>query len=327
MRRREFIAGLGSAVAWPVLTRAQQRPRLVIGVLSGATEHDYDELYAPGFRGGIAEQGYVEGRNVEILYRYPEIQYHDRRLRELAADLVRRRVAVIFAQGIPSALAAKEATATIPIVFVTGIDPVQAGLLASLNRPGGNVTGTTSLIVELFAKRLELLHEIAPAATLIGYLHDPTVPSVEEPSIQVLETAARALGVRLITANASSPSEIDSALAMLVGQGVGALVVGQFFLRWLDQLVVLVTHYALPAMYTDRRLVEAGGLISYAANLLDSVRLAGTYVGRILKGEKPADLPVQQSTRIEMVINLKTAKALGLTIPETLLATADEVIE
>jgi putative tryptophan/tyrosine transport system substrate-binding protein len=280
---------------WPLVARAQQRALPVIGFLGGVAESD-SEIIVPPFRRGIAEQGYAEGRNVEILYRYPEIQF--RRMPELSADLVSRRVAVIFAFGAPGALAAKEATRTIPIVFVTGVDPVQAGLVASLNRPGGNVTGTTNLFVELAAKRLELLHEIAPAATSIGYLHDPTVPTVEEPSFKVVETAARTLGVRLVTANASTPNEIESALAMAVGEGIGALLVGEFFFPWRDQLVALVTHYALPAMYPYRQMVDAGGLISYGPSIPDSVRLAGTYVGRILKGEKPADLPVQQSARI-----------------------------
>jgi putative tryptophan/tyrosine transport system substrate-binding protein len=324
MRRREFLAGLGDAVVWPLVARAQQRALPVIGFLGGVAESD-SEIIVPPFRRGIAEQGYAEGRNVEILYRYPEIQF--RRMPELSADLVSRRVAVIFAFGAPGALAAKEATRTIPIVFVTGVDPVQAGLVASLNRPGGNVTGTTNLFVELAAKRLELLRQIAPAATSIGYLHDPTVPTVEEPSFKVVETAARTLGVRLVTANASTPNEIESALAMAVGEGIGALLVGEFFFPWRDQLVALVTHYALPAMYPYRQMVDAGGLISYGPSIPDSVRLSGTYVGRILKGEKPADLPVQQSARIEMVLNLKTAKALGLTVPQSILLRADEVIE
>jgi putative tryptophan/tyrosine transport system substrate-binding protein len=324
MRRREFIAGLGSATAWPVVARGQQSALPVIGFLSGLAESDSEIIVAP-FRRGIAEQGYAEGRNVEILYRYPEIQF--RRMPELAADLVSRRVAVIFAYGTPGARAAKEATRTIPIVFVTGVDPVQAGLVASLNRPGGNVTGTNNLLVELAAKRLELLHEIAPAATLIGYLHDPAVTTVEEPSVKVVETSARTLGVRLVTANASTPNEIESALAMVVSEGIGALLVGELFFPWRDQLVALVTHYGLPAMYPYRQMVDAGGLISYGPSIPDSVRLAGTYVGRILKGEKPADLPVQQATKVELVINFKTAKALGLTVPQSILVRADEVIE
>jgi putative ABC transport system substrate-binding protein len=304
--------------------RAQPRGTPVIGFIGGLAERDSEIIVLP-FRRGIAEQGFVEGRNVEILYRYPEIQY--RRMPELAADLVSRRVAVIFAFGAPGARAAKEATTTIPIVFAVGVDPVQAGFVASLNRPGGNVTGTTNLFVEMAAKRLELLHEVAPAATSIGYLHDPGVTTVEEPSLKVVEAAVHTLGLRLVTANASTPSEIESALAMAVGEGIGALLVGELFFPWRDQVAALVAHYALPAMYPYRQMVDAGGLISYGPSIPDSVRLGGTYVGRILKGEKPADLPVVQPTKIEFVINLKTAKALGLTIPETLLATADEVIQ
>ena len=324
MRRRQFIAGLGSAAAWSAMARAQQRASPVIGFLGGLAERE-SEIVAPPFRQGIAQQGFVEGRNVEILYRYPEIQF--RQAPELVTDLVSRSVAVIFAFGAPSAKAAKEATTTIPIVFVTGVDPVQAGLVASLNRPGGNVTGTTNLLVELAAKRLELLHEIAPAAASIGYLHDSAVTTVEEPSVKIVETSARTLGVRLVTANASTPDEIESALAMLVSKGIGAVLVGEFFFPWRDQVAALVTHYALPALYPYRQMVDVGGLISYGPSIPDSVRLAGTYVGRILKGEKPADLPVQQSARIEMVLNLRTAKALGLAVPQSILLRADEVIE
>ena len=325
MKRRQFIAGLGGAAAWSLVARAQQRRALpVIGFIGGLAERD-SEIIVPPFRRGIAEQGYIEGHNVEILYRYPEIQY--RGMPELAADLVNRRVAVIFAFGTPAAVAAKAATTTIPIVFVIGVDPVQAGLVASLNRPGGNITGAANLFAEMAAKRLELLHEIAPAATSIGYLHDPGVTSVEEPTLKVVETAARTLGLRLVTANASTPSEIESALAMVVREGVRALLVGEFFFPWRDQVSARVAHYALPAMYPYRQMVDAGGLISYGPSIPDSVRLGGTYVGRILKGERPADLPVQQATKIELVLNLRTAKALGLTVPQSILLRADEVIE
>jgi len=298
----------------------------VIGFLTGNASND-NEMVVPPFRRGIGEQGYVEGHNVEILYRVPEISYDRLRLRALAADLVRRRPAVIFAFGTTASLAAKEATDAIPVVFANALDPVQAGLVASLNRPGGNVTGVTTLIVELATKRLELLHEIAPKATSIGYLNNPSVSAVDEPSITALETAARAFGVRLVTATASTPSEIERAFAMLVGEGIGALIVGIFFFEQRDQVFALTARYALPAMYAFREMVVAGGLISYAGSIPEAVRLAGTYVGRILKGEKPADLPVQQATRIETVLNLKTAKALGLDIPATVYARADEVIE
>ena len=323
IRRREFIAGLGGTAAW-LLAAGAQRAMPVIGFLTGNASND-NEMVVPPFRRGIGEQGYVEGHNVEILYRVPEISYDRLRLRALAADLVRRRPAVIFAFGTTASLAAKEATDAISVVFANALDPVQAGLVASLNRPGGNVTGVTTLIVELATKRLELLHEIAPKATSIGYLNNPSVSAV--PSITALETAARAFGVRLVTATASTPSEIERAFAMLVGEGIGALIVGIFFFEQRDQVFALTARYALPAMYAFREMVVAGGLISYAGSIPEAVRLAGTYVGRILKGEKPADLPVQQATRIETVLNLKTAKALGLDIPATVYARADEVIE
>ena len=245
----------------------------------------------------------------------------------MAADLVRRRVAIIFVNFTPAAVAARKATTTIPIVFALGSDPIQAGLVPNLNRPGGKVTGTAYLLVELAAKRLELLHEIAPAAKSIGYLYRPNVPFIEEPTIDALEAAARTLGLRLVTTNASTPSEIERAFAMLVGEGIGAFLISRAFIYQSNQVVALAAHYALPAMYADRQMVEVGGLASYAADSFVSHRLAGAYVGRILKGENPADLPVQQSEKVELVINLKTAKALGLTIPETLLATADEVIQ
>jgi putative ABC transport system substrate-binding protein len=243
--------------------------------------------------------------------------------------LVRRRVAAIFADGNPaSALAAKKATGTIPIIFTTGSDPVAVGLVASLNRPGSNITGVSFLTTALTAKRLELLREILPRATSIGFLIDPAGASAEG-EMREAETAARILGVRLPIANASTASEIEQAFAILAGQQVGAVLVGStpFFTIQRDQVAALAARHSLPAIYNTRTNVEAGGLISYGASISDAHRLAGTYVGRILKGEKPADLPVQQSTKFEMVVNLKTAKALGLTIPETLLATADEVIQ
>jgi putative ABC transport system substrate-binding protein len=329
MRRREFITLLGGAAAWPLAARAQQRTLPVIGYLSSnESDESGDNRAAAALRRGLGEQGYVEGRNVEILYRYAENQYD--LLPELAADLVRRRVAVIFCPTTPASLAAKKATATIPIVFSIGSDPVQAGLVASLNRPGGNVTGMAYLVVELAAKRLELLHEIAPAAKSIGYLYNPNYSAaVEERSIQALETAAGTLGLRLVTAKATTASEIEGAFAMLVREGIGGVLIGGTapLLFQSNQVVALAAHHVLPAMYAYREIVEAGGLISYGGSAVDANRLAGTYVGRILKGENPADLPVQQVTRIEMVLNLKTAKALGITVPPTMLAIADEVIE
>jgi len=326
IRRREFIAGLGSAAAWPVVARAQQRASPVIGYLGPRNE---DERWWAAFRQGLGEQGYVEGRNVEILRRDAVAPFPYDRFPVLAADLVHRGVAVIAAWGTPPALAAKKATSAIPIIFMVGTDPVQAGLVASLNRPGGKATGATDLLTELAAKRLELLHEIAPGAMSIGYLYYTSDSVVDEPWIMATENAARILGVRLLKADVGTPSEIERAFAMFVGERIGALLMGPMPppATWRG-LIALAAHYALPAMYPDSDMVKAGGLVSYeAGNDPDPQRLAGTYVGRILKGEKPADLPVQQSTRMKLVINLKTAKALGLTIPETLLATADEVIQ
>jgi putative ABC transport system substrate-binding protein len=325
MQRREFISGLGSAAAWPLGARAQQRAMPVIGYLGPVNG---DKRFWAAFRQGLGEQGYVEGRNVEILRRdaVPPFPYDP--FPELAADLVHRGVAVILAFGSPPALAAKKATSTIPIVFMIGTDPVQAGLVASLNRPDGNVTGMTYLLAELFPKRLELLHEIAPGAMTIGYLYSRSDSVVDEPSLTTTETAARILGVRLVTAEATTPSEIERAFATLVGKGIGALLIGPTSppATWRG-LIALAAHYALPTVYPDRAMVEAGGLLSYTAGGRDWVRQAGGYVGRILKGEKPADLPVQQSTRFVTVLNLKTAKALGLAMPRSILLRADEVIE
>jgi ABC-type uncharacterized transport system substrate-binding protein len=324
MRRRDFITLLGAAAAgWPIAAGAQQPAMPVIGFLSGGKSTDA----TAAFRQGLGEQGFIEGSNAEIVYRWAETQYDQ--LPVLAADLVRRQVAVIFAAPpIASALAAKSASAKIPIVFATGFDPVARGLVASLNRPGGNVTGVTFLIEALVAKRLEVLHEIVPAATSIGFLVSPTSPTVEA-QIREAEIAARNLGIRLVILNASTPSEIERAFAILVEQRVGALLAGadNFFAVQRDQLVALAARHAVPAIYTLPEAVKAGGLMSYGANAADANRLAGTYVGRILKGEKPAELPVQQSTKVELVINMKTAKALGLTLPITLLGRADEVIE
>ena len=326
--RREFIAGLGGAAAWPLAARAQQGRSPVIGYLGPRIEN---ERWWASFRRGLGEQGYVEGRNVEILRRDVLFPRGYDRFPEFAADLVHRGVAVIAAWGTPPALAAKKATSAIPIVFMVGTDPVQAGLVASLNRPGGNVTGMTYLLLELAAKRLELLHEIAPGAMSIGYLYyrSPGDSAVDEPWIMATENAARILGVRLVKAEAGTPSEIERAFAMFVGERIGALLTGPMPppATWRG-LIALAAHYALPAMYPDSDMVKAGGLVSYeAGNDPDPQRLAGTYVGRILKGEKPADLPVQQSTRFELVLNLKTAKALGITVPQSILLRADEVIE
>jgi putative ABC transport system substrate-binding protein len=325
VRRRDFIAGLGSTATWHVSARAQQ-PVPLIGFLSGATEHTGPHLTA-AFRRGIGEQGYVEERNVKVLFRWAEYQYD--RLPTLAADLVQRRVALIVATGgITSALAAKSATATIPIVFQLGADPVEFGLVASLRRPGGNVTGVSFLTTALVAKRLELLHEIAPNATSIGFLVNPTSPQLRA-QMNEAEFAARVLGVRLMTRETSTPSDVEEAFATLAGQHIGAILVDSdpFFFDRGPQLAALAAHHAIPAIYHTRETVEAGGLMSYGANISDAYRLAGTYAGRILNGDSPADLPVQQSVKVELVLNLKTAKALALAVPQSILLRADEVIE
>jgi ABC-type uncharacterized transport system substrate-binding protein len=324
MRRRDFIAGVGGAATWPLAAWAQQPGMPVIGFMNGALP-GVGEGEAE-FRKGLSETDYVEGRNVAIEYRWADSRYD--RLPALAADLVRRRVDVIVSQGAPASLAATAATSTIPIVFASGFDPVELGLVASLNHPGGNVTGALFLTQAVIAKRLELLHEIVPAAPLVGLLVNPTTPTAEA-QIKEAETAARTLGVRLSIRNASSPSEIDAAFAILVDQRIGALLAGTdaLFDVQYNQLVALATRHAVPTIYSRRRAVQAGGLMSYGANFSDAWRLSGTYAGRILKGEKPGDLPVQQSTRIEMVLNLKTAKVLGLSVPQSTLLRADEVIE
>jgi putative ABC transport system substrate-binding protein len=324
VKRRTFIAGLGSAAAWPVVARAQQRAVPVIGFLSGQT---FDFPQHLPFLQGLKETGYVDGQNVTVEYRYAENQLD--RLPALAADLVRRRVGVIIASGNPETLAAKAATTTIPIVFVTGADPVARGLVASLNRPGANLTGITILTFELAPKRLQLLRELIPDAALFGVLADPAYPTTQS-FITDLQAAARTLGgPQLLVVNARTDSDLEPAFAAFSQQRVGAVLVGPstFFNSRMEQLATLATRHALPAIMSFREFVLVGGLISYGASVPDADHQAGIYTGRILKGEKPADLPVQRITKIDLVINLKTAKALGLTIPETLLATSDEVIQ
>jgi putative ABC transport system substrate-binding protein len=328
MRWRDFIAGLGSAAAassaiWPLAVLAQQPTMPTIGFLSVATESASLNLTA-AFRQGLGEQGCVEGRNVQILYRWAENR--DERLPSMAADLVRRRVDVIFATAGPApALAAKAAMTTIPIVFQQGSDPVTLGLVASFNRPGGNITGISQLAESLPPKRLQLLHELVPTAMTMAYLVNPTTP--DDGHIEETEMAARILGVRLLILNTTSLGEIEAAFATVVQQRIGALMVDSdpLFYSQGDQLAALAARYAVPAIYHAHEIAKAGGLMSYGPSFSDAYRLAGNYAGRILKGEKPSDLPVQQATRIELV--MKTAKALGLTVPETLLATADEVIQ
>jgi putative tryptophan/tyrosine transport system substrate-binding protein len=326
MRRREFIAGLGSAVAWPVVARAQQAALPVVGFLSPQSAEDDFKNFAVPFLQGLKETGYVEGQNVAVEYRYADNQYD--RLPVLARDLVRRRVAVIVAAGTPAALAAKAATPTIPIVTTTGGDPVALGLVASLNRPGGNVTGIAILSAELAPKRLQLLRQLLPNAALLGVLADPRFP-ITQSTIADLQVAARTLGLQLIIVYARTDSDLEPAFASLSQQRAGAVLVSDsnFFNRRTEQLAALAARRALPAIYPFREFAPAGGLMSYGTSLGYLYHQGGIYAGRILKGEKPADLPAQQITKIDLVINLKTAKALALTIPETLLATADEVIQ
>jgi putative tryptophan/tyrosine transport system substrate-binding protein len=327
MRRREFIAGLGgAAAAWPLAARAQQPAMPVVGFLNS----DSPETSANGvaaFRKGLSEMGYVEGRNVAIEFRWG--QNDNARLPELAADLVRRRVAVIATPGsAPGALAAKAATTTIPIVFSLASDPVQIGLVASFNRPGGNVTGISSMNIELGAKRLGLLHELIPGAARFAMLVDPTLPSGEA-NITGGRTAAAAIGRQIEFFNASTNRDIDAAFASLAPKRIDALLIttAPFYLNRRVKIVTLATRHAVPAIYGTREFADIGGLMSYGTSQTDIYRQVGLYTGRILNGEKPADLPVVQPTTYELIINLKTAKALGLTIPETLLATADEVIQ
>jgi putative tryptophan/tyrosine transport system substrate-binding protein len=328
MRRREFITLLGGAAATlPFAARAQQQAMPVIGLLHPTSlEAFFDRLR--GFRQGLKDIGYVEGENVTIEYRWAEGQYD--RLPELAAELVRRRVAVIAATGgPPAAFAAKAATTTIPIVFLVGDDPVKLGLVASLARPGGNVTGINFFAVELAAKRLELLRELVPGVTRIAVLVNPASAEVTESTLRDVETAARAITPQMQIFNVTSSREIDAAFATLVRERVDTVFVssGSFFADRRVQLVLLATRHAIPAIYPFRDFAEAGGLMSYGASLTDAYRQVGVYVGRILKGAKPADLPVAQSTKFELVINAQAARVLGLTIPPTLLARADEVIE
>jgi len=327
MQRRTFIAGLGSAAAWPVVVRAQQAAVAVIGVLGAQfADDDYTIVTVP-FLQGLKETGYVVGQNVAVEYRYAENQLD--RLPALAADLVRRRVSVIVAPSTPAALAAKAATMTIPIVFGTGADPVALGLVASLNRPGANLTGIANLAVELAPKRLQLLRQLIPNATLFGVLSDPANPGSQS-TIADLQAAAPILGLQqLVVANARTESDLETAFTTFSQQRVGAVLVVNvtFFNRRIEQLVALAARHALPAIFPFREYGLAGGLISYGTSIGYLYHQAGLYAGRILNGDKPADLPVQLITKIELIINLKTAKALGLTIPETLLATADEVIQ
>jgi putative ABC transport system substrate-binding protein len=330
LQRREFIVTFGgAAAAWPLAARAQQAAIPVIGVLDARSPDEFTDRLLRGFRQALKEEtGFVEGENVAIEYRWAEGQYA--RLPELAAELVRQRVAVITATGgIPPALAAKAATATIPIIFIVGEDPVRLGLVASLARPGGNLTGVNFFNAELVAKRFELLRELVPGAARVAVLVNPANATTTESTLRDVAAAARATGLQITVLNASTSREIDAAFASFARERPDAFVVAgdSFFLSRRVQLANLAVRHAIPTTFSQRAYIEVGGLISYGSKIADAYRQLGIYAGRILKGAKPADLPIVQSTKFELAINASTARMLGLTVPDKLLVAADEVIE
>jgi len=328
LRRREFITLLGgAAAAWPLAARAQQPPMPLIGYLGVSSFEKSAGRSLHAFKRGLAESGYVEDRNVTIEYRWADDEYD--RLPALAVELVQRGVEVLVAAGSPAALPAKAATTVIPIVFMIGSDPVELGLVAGLNRPGGNLTGVAYLNVEVAPKRLELLHELIPTAKSIALLVNPANPVVADAQAKELQAAISTLGLNLMLVKASNPLEMEDAFATLVRERVEALQIGvdPLFGNHVDQLVALAARHKVPTIYPWREFTAAGGLMNYGSSIPDAYRQVGVYTGQILKGAKPADLPVQRPTKLQFVLNLKAAKALGLTIPPTLLARADEVIE
>jgi putative ABC transport system substrate-binding protein len=328
MKRRDFITLIGgAAVAWPLAARAQQLGVPVVGILAVASP-EANAIRLRAFREGLSTAGYVEGQNINIEYRWAEA--YTGRLPELAVRFVEEQVAVLVtAGGTSAALAAKAATASIPIVFGIAADPVDVGLVASLNRPGGNVTGVTSLNIEVAPKRLELLHELLPSVTTMGLLVNPAVPALAAPVSRISQAAAHSLGLHLHVVHASSDRDFDAVFEKLIQIHAGALVIGpdNLFTAHSEQLAMLTVRHALPAVYEFRKFAAAGGLMSYGSSETEYYRLVGTYAGRVLKGDKPANLPVQQSTKVELVLNLKTAKALGVTVPLPVSGRADEVIE
>jgi putative tryptophan/tyrosine transport system substrate-binding protein len=324
--RRKFLATLGgAAAAWPLVARAQQATP-VIGFLNAASLDGYRPMLA-AFHRGLQGSGYVEGGNVAIEYRWADYQID--RLPALAADLVHRQVTVIAATTTPAAVAAKAATTTIPIAFEMGGDPIRLGLVANLRRPGGNVTGVTNLNAEISPKRVELLHELVPTASVIALLVDPTDPGLAEPVSRASQAAAHALGLHLHVLNASTERDFDAVFSNLTHLRAGGLIIGpgSLFAARSEQLAALAVRHAVPAVFENREFVAAGGLVGYTGSIVDAYRLVGVYAARILKGEKPGELPVQQSTKVEMFLNLKSARALGITVPLPLLGRADEVIE